>query len=139
MYTLATHRLTDCTGTILIASGGGDNKVFFTKLSPSSDPESVEVPHVFTDTVSTVEFASNGSLLAVGCYDGTILVYKTSPTLSLVTKLDGPTDVEFVRFHPSNTVLLAGSSTNGTVWMYCIDTQRVLQVFVGNISNVSNH
>jgi len=137
VYTLATHR-SSSDGTILIASGGGDDKAFFTKLSPSSDPESIEIPHVFTDTVSTVEFASDGSLLAVGCYDGSILVYKTSPTLSLVTKLDGPTDVEFVRFHPSNTVLLAGSSTDGTVWMYHIDTQRVLQVFVGHESGGNN-
>mmetsp|Transcript_57940 Transcript_57940/g.67614 ORF Transcript_57940/g.67614 Transcript_57940/m.67614 type:complete len:222 (-) Transcript_57940:835-1500(-) len=130
VYTLATHRSSD--GMLLIASG--DNKAFLSKLSSSHNPESIELTHVFIDTVSTVEFASNGSLLAVGCYDGSILVYKTTPTLSLVTKLDGPTDVELVRFHPSNTVLLAGSSTNGTVWMYHIDTQWVLQMFVGHES-----
>ncbi|KAL7527493.1 hypothetical protein ACHAXR_001984, partial [Thalassiosira sp. AJA248-18] len=47
--------------------------------------------------------------------------------------LEGPSDVEFLTFHPKGgTVLLAGSIADGTIWMYHTPSKRCLQVFVGH-------
>jgi ribosome assembly protein SQT1 len=47
-------------------------------------------------------------------------------------KLEGPSDVEWISFHPKGgSVLLAGSG-DGTVWMFHIPLNRCLQVFVGH-------
>ena len=57
-----------------------------------------------------------------------------APTLVL----EGPSDVEFVTFHPKGgTVLLAGSVADGTLWMYHIPTAKCLQVFVGHEGGVT--
>jgi angio-associated migratory cell protein len=93
-------------------------------------------------------------LAAVGSYDGTIVVYDivetnqnnaTTATTTMTTTseintctitqrltLEGPSDVEWLSFHPKGgTVLLAGSG-DGTVWMFHIPLQKCLQVFVGH-------
>ena len=79
----------------------------------------------------------NPRLAAVGGYDGAIVLYDADTGHQLQT-LEGPTDVECVAFHPKGgTVLLAGSSADGTLWMYHIPLQQCLQVFVGHESAVT--
>merc|ERR1712183_146306 len=98
------------------------------------------LPNPHTDTVSCVaynaDFVSEDLkktplLAAVGSYDGSIIVYDPI-SLKKQTKLEGPSDVEWISFHPKGgTVLLAGSG-DGTVWMFHIPLNRCLQVFVGH-------
>merc|ERR1719491_72467 len=73
--------------------------------------------------------------LAVGSYDGTIALYDPITGVKIQV-LDGPTDVEFLSFHPKGgSVLLAGSIADATVWMYHLPTSKCLQVFVGHECN----
>jgi WD40 repeat protein len=112
--------------------------------------ESTLLSHVHSDTVSCVAHNLNCKstatavvvpLVAVGGYDGAIVVYDAT-TLQLLGVLEGPTDVEWLTFHTSGTVLLAGSSSDGTVWMYHVASNKssswsCLQVLVGHAGTVT--
>jgi ribosome assembly protein SQT1 len=83
--------------------------------------------HVSNDPSTTTR------LMVVGSYDGTMVVFDMNNN-NLGQKLkefEGPTDVEWVAFHPTGSVLLCGS-TDGTVWMFHIGLSKCLQVFVGH-------
>ena len=121
-----------------------------------------------TSTTTTTGQAPPNILLAVGGYDGMIVLYdgNTGTCLMNVSNIEefksnfaGPTDIEWLTFHKTGTVLLAGSSTDGTVWMYHVVvpaaaatttstatpppkhsyyyTLNCMQVFVGHASMVS--
>lgn len=106
VFTVDSHLQSNNTLTIL--SGGGDDKAFLHMLSDSQpEPNTVLLEHARTDSVSCV--ATNQSLvtedsaktptyIAVGCYDGSVVMYSSTGEKTLV--LDGPTDVEFMSFHP---------------------------------------
>mmetsp|Transcript_24218 Transcript_24218/g.51446 ORF Transcript_24218/g.51446 Transcript_24218/m.51446 type:complete len:475 (+) Transcript_24218:94-1518(+) len=131
-------------GELSILSGGGDDKAFQYKISADTTGERsttvLPLSHPHTDTVSSVAYNTQyvGSdpkktprLGAVGSYDGTIVVYDAL-TGAQKLKLEGPSDVEWMSFHPKGgTVLLTGSG-DGTLWMFHIPLNRCLQVFVGH-------
>eukprot|EP00978_Attheya_sp_CCMP212_P015138 scaffold38938_cov59-Attheya_sp.AAC.2 len=119
-----------------IATGGGDDRAWLHNTSIGSAEHSVELGSKRTDSVSSIAWSF--PLVAVGAYDGTIEVYQVDATTGQqlpqpITKLEGPTDVEWLSFHPKGgTVLLAGSVSDGTVWMYHVPTSKCMQVFVGH-------
>jgi WD40 repeat protein len=125
-------------GQMTILSGGGDDKAFLHKVSSTSASQQLAYNH--TDTVSCValnipfvgpDLKKTPRLAAVGSYDGTIVLYDPDSGEQKL-KLEGPSDVEWLRFHPKGgSVLLAGSG-DGTVWMFHIPLNRCLQVFVGH-------
>jgi WD40 repeat protein len=128
-----------------ILSGGGDDKAFLHKVSSASS-ESKNLSYNHTDTVSCVAFnmayvssdlTKTPRLAAVGSYDGAIVIYDPD-TAEQKSKLEGPSDVEWLCFHPKGgSVLLAGSG-DGTVWMFHIPLNRCLQVFVGHEQAVTS-
>lgn len=132
-------------GVVVVCSGGGDDRAYLSTVSSSSYEVTATRnlselrPH--TDSVSSVAY--NGvveeggrKLLAVGSYDGSVQVWDVV-TSELLHRLEGPTDVEWIAWHPKGgTVLLAGS-TDGTVWMFHALTAKCLQVFVGHEADVS--
>ncbi|KAG7341451.1 WD40 repeat-containing protein [Nitzschia inconspicua] len=134
-------------GKLSFLSGGGDDKAFFHTISTASDAavSTQPLPYPHTDTVSSVAFnlpyvsddpQKTPRLAAVGSYDGTILIYDVDNQTQKL-KLEGPSDVEWLSFHPKGgTVLLAGSG-DGTVWMFHVPLNRCLQVFVGHEGAVS--
>ena len=150
VYAVATH-FDAATGTLRIVSGGGDDRAYLHTLTTGGGggngtaPQTTTIPltHPHTDSVSSVAInsahvlpdakgKSAQHLVAVGSYDGNLALYDAG-TGQLVQLLDGPTDVEFVDFHPKGgTVVLAGSISDGTVWMYHTPTMKCLQVFVGH-------
>mmetsp|Transcript_5237 Transcript_5237/g.11456 ORF Transcript_5237/g.11456 Transcript_5237/m.11456 type:complete len:543 (+) Transcript_5237:67-1695(+) len=154
VYAVATH-FDASSGTLRIVSGGGDDRAYLHTVTTSSaataaaggssSPKITTIPlsHAHTDSVSSVAINSqyvdqnakgkaSQHLIAVGSYDGTIILYDAH-TGNKVQALDGPTDVEFVSFHPKGgTVVLAGSISDGTVWMYHTPSCKCLQVFVGH-------
>ena len=127
--------------TLSILTGGGDDKAFLHHLDNQNNLATIALGHIHTDSVSSI--ATNESLIssdltktpayiAVGAYDGSIALYNPVDGTHIAT-LDGPTDVEFVAFHPKGgQVLLAGSISDATVWMYHVITQKCMQVFVGH-------
>jgi len=127
-----------------IITGGGDDKAFLHKLAENNSVQTIQLSHAHTDSVSSVatnekfvssDFSKTPKYLAVGAYDGSIVLYNPDNGEKLKV-LDGPTDVEFVSFHPKGgSVLLAGSISDATVWMYHLPTSKCLQVFVGHECN----
>lgn len=107
VFTVASY-MNKSSNTLSIISGGGDDKAFLHKLDNNNALATVALNHQHTDSVSCV--ATNESLvsgdlkktpkyIAVGAYDGTIVLYSPD-TGEKIQVLDGPTDVEFVAFHP---------------------------------------
>ena len=148
VYAVSTH-FDAATKALHIVSGGGDDRAYLhtmtTGSAPTAPPQVRTTPltHAHTDSVSSVAFNSRHvppdatgkagqKLVAVGSYDGSLVLYDASNG-EVVKVLDGPTDVEFVDFHPKGgTVALAGSIADGTVWMYHTPSAKCLQVFVGH-------
>jgi len=130
-------------GNISILSGGGDDKAFQYKVSGEKGNRSTAVtqlPYPHTDTVSSVaynlEYVGNDPkktprLAAVGSYDGSIVIYDAD-TGTQKMKLEGPTDVEWISFHPKGGIVLLTGSGDGTLWMFHLPLNRCLQVFVGH-------
>lgn len=127
-------------GKLLILSGGGDDKSYLHTASAAAPPSSQLLSYSHTDTVSCVAFnlayvsedlKKTPRLAAAGSYDGSIILYDPD-TAQQKLKLEGPSDIEWMAFHPKGgSVLLAGSG-DGTVWMFHIPLNRCLQVFVGH-------
>jgi WD40 repeat protein len=137
------------TKTLTILSGGGDDKAYLHKIVPggaTAAPESHLLAYAHTDSVSCValnmpyitdDLTKTPRLAAVGGYDGAIVLYDPD-TGAKLQNLEGPTDVEWLCFHPKGgTVLLAGSAADGTIWMFHIPMNKCLQVFVGHESAVT--
>ena len=133
-----------------IISGGGDDKAFLHIVSPiDKQIQTILLAHPHSDSISAVAFntpyitddrTKTPHYIAVGSYDGTVALYNPDDSSSIsnnskppIQVLDGPTDVEFISFHPKGgSVLLAGSISDGTMWMYHLPTKKCLQVFVGH-------
>lgn len=137
---------------LLIASGGGDDKAYVTIISNDGSKRVIHCAYNHTDSVSCTSFNINKGniMLAVGSFDGTIQLYDLTGAvvdnsnvnadpvqLQPVRQLDGPSDVEWIAWHPKGgTVLLVGSS-DGTLWMWFVSNGKCLQVFVGHEGEVN--
>jgi len=139
-------------GVMSILSGAGDDMAYLHKRrimsAAAADTESKRLPHNHTDSVSCVAFNhpyrtaeddnTTPKLSAVGAYDGSIIIYE-SDTGNTFVELEGPSDVEWLAWHPKGgTVLLAGSMADGTIWMYHVLMKKCLQVFCGHVSGVTS-
>lgn len=142
VYAVAAHHDGE---SLSFVSGGGDDKAFLHILSKDTKTaNTIPLEHNHTDSVSCIamnikyisaDLTKTPKYLAVGSYDGKIVLYDPNNGQKLQV-LDGPTDVEFISFHPKGgSVLLAGSIADATVWMYHIPTSKCLQVFVGHECN----
>jgi ribosome assembly protein SQT1 len=143
VYSVAAHYDTT-SKSLSILTGGGDDKSFLHRMISGGAPSTLPLAHVHTDTVSCCAFnidfigdTNTPKLAAVGGYDGAIVLYDAESG-SKFKELEGPSDVEWLSFHPKGgSVLLAGSMSDGTIWMYHIPTSKCLQVFVGHESGVT--
>lgn len=109
-----------------ILSGGGDDKSFLHKVVVGNAPSTLPLSHVHTDTVSCAAFNNEyvsedlqktPKLAAVGGYDGAIVLYNPD-TGEKIKELEGPSDVEWLCFHPKG-----GSVCNDglPVNIFCVD------------------
>jgi WD40 repeat protein len=145
VYTVACYL--ENNGQLSVLSGGGDDKSYMHKLvSPGAGGTAThQLSYNHTDSVSCVAFnmlyisddlKKTPRLAAVGSFDGAIVLYDPDSGEQKL-KLEGPSDVEWVSFHPKGgSVILAGSG-DGTVWMFHIPLNKCLQVFVGHEQGVS--
>lgn len=141
--------------TLHVVSGGGDDRAYLHLMNTSSSTSSqqqssktIPLAHPHTDSISCVALNTayihndpsgtvQSSHIAVGSYDGSIVLYSTIDG-QLLHVFEGPTDVEWLTFHPNGgTVLLSGSIADGTIWMYHTPSKSCLQVFVGHEGGVT--
>ncbi|CAM9361038.1 unnamed protein product [Scytosiphon promiscuus] len=116
-------------------SGGGDDKGYLWAVKEDGSVAGSCELGGHTDTVSTVGFSADGSLVATGCYGGLLKVWEAS-TGALKHVLEGPEDVECLTWHTLGNVVLTGSQ-DGTVWMWEATAGTCMQVFAGHESKVS--
>jgi ribosome assembly protein SQT1 len=131
---------------LCVLSGGGDDRAFLHSVDiKASKPQvqSIALSHAYKDTVSCVALNlpfvddKTPAYAATGGFDGSIVVYGAE-TGQVLQTFEGPSDVEFLAFHPKGgSVLLVGSSTDATLWMFHVPLNRCLQVFVGHESSVT--
>jgi angio-associated migratory cell protein len=142
VYAVSAHPVSD--QQLCVLSGGGDDKAFLHSVgSANQEVKSVALSHPYSDTVSSVALNlafvddKTPKYAATGCFDGSIVIYNAESGQLLQT-LEGPSDVEFLTFHPKGgSVLLAGSATDATLWMFHVPLNRCLQVFVGHEASIS--
>ncbi len=118
--------------------GGGDDKAFLWRyigVEGSRLESKVELLG-HTDTVTSVGFNFNGSLLLTGSYDGTIKIWNIE-TGTLAQTLDGPEDIEWAQWHNKGNAVIAGSK-DGTVWMWLAHNGQCMQVFAGEVYFIWN-
>lgn len=92
-----------------VLSGGGDDKAFLHRVIQGGvPPSSVPLGEPHKDSVSCVVFnmpyisedlTKTPKLAAVGAYDGSIVLYDPD-TGTKIKELEGPSDVEWICFHP---------------------------------------
>ncbi|KAH8048493.1 hypothetical protein JL720_15865 [Aureococcus anophagefferens] len=85
----------------------------FKRAAERDDAESTLATHGdalggHTDSVTTCGFSHTGTFAATGSYDGTVKLWDAT-TGNLARTLDGPGDVEWLKWHPKGDVVLCGS------------------------------
>jgi ribosome assembly protein SQT1 len=130
---------------LLIVTGGGDDNGFLwsyymneTDENNSNLGSKIQKCNILTghkDSVISVGFNFDGSLIFTASLDGTIIIWKVD-TIEQVGILEGPEDIEWAEWHPKGNALIAGSS-DGTIWMWLAGTGQCLQVFAGHDGKVS--
>lgn len=118
----------------VVATGGADDTAFIWRVGQDAFEETGGAflqLQGHTDTVASLAFSSDGTLLASGGMDGCVRVWDTSTGECLQT-LEGPDDaIEWISWHPRGAVLLAGSA-DCTVWMWAARSGTWMGTFAGH-------
>lgn len=104
----------------IVATGGGDDRAFLWRASVGEFTEdSLQTYELagHSDSVSSIGFNGDGTLLATGGMDGKVMIWEVSSGKRIST-LEGPGEaIEWLQWHPKGNVVLAGSS-DFTTWMW---------------------
>jgi WD40 repeat protein len=169
IYAVAINKGASEDGSLLIATGGGDDVGFLSAINPTTaaaaaaaallptpPPTDITLPPatVTTDNFSTFSphstsikleghaesvsssaWSFDHALLATGSYDGVIKIWDKSGKNT--RSLEGPSDVEWMKWHAAGHVLIVGS-TDGTIWMFLVRDGSCMQVFAGHEGEVTS-
>ncbi|KAJ1729722.1 60S ribosomal subunit assembly or modification protein, partial [Coemansia biformis] len=116
----------------LAVSGGGDDKAYVWRVDTGEQVAELEKHN---DSVSSVQFSRDGSLVAAGGMDGKINVYSVSDRKKCAV-LDGPDEIQWMDWHPKGNVLLAGAN-DATLWMWSLPAGTFMNVFNGHSAPVT--
>lgn len=115
----------------LLVSGGMDDVALVWNIQTGQVQARIEG---FEDSTSIISFSVDGSFIAIGAENGTVMTFNTidetfSNSRSL---LEGPTDsISFLSWHPRGAVLLAGS-TDGMAYMWNAAKSKYMNTFIGH-------
>ena len=117
----------------IFATGGGDDVAYLWRVG---QPTPVIKLEGHTDTVSSLAFSSDGTLLATAGLDGQVRVWEAA-TGRLVVALEGATQgINWICWHARGAVLLAGSE-DATAWMWKLPEGTVMQIFSAHSASVA--
>ncbi|KAI4988818.1 hypothetical protein ZWY2020_036135 [Hordeum vulgare] len=124
---------------LLVLSGGADDRGYLWRTW-SDNPQDVHELSGHEDTITSVAFSCNGTLLACASMDGTVSVWTTS-TGALFTHLRpcSSSSFEWLKWHPRGPALLAGSDDH-MLWLWYLggDPENYLMnVFAGHRRTVT--
>lgn len=117
----------------LCATGGGDDIGYLWDVSSGAKLGTL-TGH--TDSITSIEFSSDGNYLASAGMDGLIRIWKV-PTAEFVTVLEAGSEVMWISWHPKGLVLLAGTS-DSTLWMWSLPRGDVMYVMAGHTDSVTD-
>jgi len=133
IYTVDSRAIPN-TATLMIGSGSGDDTAHHCTVDIATGETTATVLSGHSESVAVTKFSTDSQLLATTDYSGVISIWNTpanaKPTLDR-TLPAGPSDVEWLSWHPLGNVFAVGS-TDGTIWMYLAKTGGVMQVFAGH-------
>jgi WD40 repeat protein len=78
-----------------------------------------------TDSVVTVKFSPDGSMVATGSYDSTIRLWSTADGALITCIEETGSEIETMSFHPTENVLVAGCA-DGAVWVWSVENGEVI-------------
>ena len=123
----------------LVATGGSDDTAFLWHVGQDAFEQNqgeIKTLKGHTDTISSISFSKDGTLVATGGMDGCVKVWNPADG-SCIQSLEGPGEaIEWVRWHPRGNVILAGSA-DFTAWMWLAATGACMQVFTGHAGPVT--
>ncbi|MDB6027423.1 MAG: Protein TolB [Verrucomicrobiales bacterium] len=105
------------------------------ELRKFSDGQLVQTISNFPSRVKAVSFSPNGTLLASGCYDGTIKLWQV-PTTNLVRNINVGSEVLSVAFSPDGTLLASGAS-NSLVKIWRVSDGALQTTLTGHSGSIS--
>ncbi|EAL19888.1 hypothetical protein CNBG0310 [Cryptococcus deneoformans B-3501A] len=118
-----------------IATGGEDGKV---KLWNASSGFCFVTFPEHTAAISTVEFAKQGQVLFTASLDGTVRAYDLIRYRNFRT-FTSPTPVQFsaLAVDPSGDVVCAGSQDSFEIYMWSVQTGKLLDILTGHTAPIS--
>ncbi|XP_071683416.1 uncharacterized protein [Lolium perenne] len=109
----------------LVVSGGKDDRGFLWRIGSAEDVQELSGHR---DTVCTVDFSSDGKLVACGGMDGQINVWNTA-TRTLQGTLEGSeSGFEWLKWHPRCHLIIAGSE-DCNIWVWNADHNAFPSIF----------
>lgn len=125
-------------GKPFILTGGGDDKAYLWTYIQDSARGNTQLIREYlghTDSVTTVGFNFDNSLVLTGSYDGTVKIWTKFDGIMKMS-LEGPEDVEWAEWHSKGNAVVAGSR-DGTIWMWLAHSGECVHVFAGHDGEVS--
>ncbi|KAJ2121520.1 60S ribosomal subunit assembly or modification protein [Coemansia sp. RSA 720] len=116
----------------IVVSGGGDDKAYLWDTTTGAQIMELEQ---HDDSISSVKFSTDGTLVATGGMDGKINVYNVAEQKK-TAQLEGPDDIQWMHWHPRGNVLLTGAN-DASLWMWSLPTGDFMNVFNGHSAPVT--
>jgi len=122
-----------------VATGGSDDIAFLWRVGENAFLENqgdVYELKGHQDTISSLAFNRDGSLLASGGMDGCVKIWEVSSGTCRCT-LDGPSEsIDWIQWHSKGDTILAGSSDFSS-WMWSAQSGDFMMTFSGHAGPVT--